>query len=372
MNNFFNTLIVKFASPCNLNCTYCYEYNTGDDSWKSKPKFISVEIAHLLNQRIKEFLIDSSLSKINVVAHGGEPLLLGAKRLNEIFSAISDGIEEKINFGMQTNAILVNNDIIDVLKKHDVKCGVSVDGNFEHHRHRVYHNGKPSFDDTIKGYHLLEQNNLVAGILCVVDFETNPIDVLDTLCGLNPKQLDLLQPFFNHDHTLGKDKLGELFFNWMGRAFEYYMSKPAWHHIKIRLFEAALFSFLSNKSNSDWFGGPHANYLVIESDGNYDLIDHLKSIGSFGKQISNLSMNLRENSFKDANNAIHDTYLRLNLTSSPDICKTCDLEKKCGGGYYPTRFSSVNNSLNNESVYCSGLKLLFNKISDLIKVENKE
>ena len=43
MDKYFNTLIVKFASPCNLNCTYCYEYNTGDDSWKKKPKFISLK-----------------------------------------------------------------------------------------------------------------------------------------------------------------------------------------------------------------------------------------------------------------------------------------------------------------------------------------
>ena len=59
MDKYFNTLIVKFASPCNLNCTYCYEYNTGDDSWKKKPKFISAENAKILNNRLREYLIDS-------------------------------------------------------------------------------------------------------------------------------------------------------------------------------------------------------------------------------------------------------------------------------------------------------------------------
>ena len=364
MDKYFNTLIVKFASPCNLNCTYCYEYNTGDDSWKKKPKFISAENAKILNNRLREYLIDSELQKINIVSHGGEPLLLGSKKLDEIFSIIKDGIEDKLNFGMQTNAVLVNTDIIEVLKKHNVKCGVSIDGNSQHNKFRVFHNGKSTYEDTVKGYNLISENDLVAGILCVVDFETNPEEVLDSLCSLNPRQLDLLQPFFNHDHPLGTEKLGDLFYNWFATAFDYYMNKPEWHHIQVRIFEAALFSTLSKKSNSDWFGGPHGNYLVIETDGNYDILDHLKSIGSYGKNISNLKMNLKDYSFISANNQIHEVYKKYNIKSPPDSCSTCIQKEKCGGGYYPTRYSSKNNSLNNQSVYCKGLMSFFSKLEN--------
>lgn len=362
MENYFNTLVIKFASPCNLNCTYCYEYNTGDDSWKKKPKFFSYELAKVLNKRIKDYLKESSIDKINIIAHGGEPLLLGSERLDNVFSAISEGIEDRLNIGMQTNAVLVNAEIIDVLKKYNVKCGVSIDGNITHNRHRIFHNGKSSYQDTLRGYHLLETHDLLAGILCVVDFETDPIEVLDNLCGLKPKQLDLLQPFFNHDHALGSENLGKMFYNWFGTAFDYYMKKPEWHAIQVRIFEAALFSSLSNKFNSDWFGGPHGNYLVIESDGNYDILDHLKSIGSYGKKISNLSMNLNDFTLMEANQQIHATYQKFNIKSPPDTCKTCEYEKKCGGGYYPTRYNSENGSLNNQSVYCSGLLKFFKNI----------
>lgn len=362
MHKYFNTLIVKFASPCNLNCTYCYEYNTGDNSWKTKPKYFSPDLAHELNFRIKEYLGYTGFQKLNIVAHGGEPLLLGPQKLDELFTILSRGLKGVINFGMQTNAVLVSDEIISVLKKHGVKCGVSIDGNKYHNRHRVNHAGKESYDDTIRGYHLLNKHSLVAGILSVVDFETNPIEVLDSLCTLEPKQLDLLQPFFNHDHPKGKTVLGDLFYKWFNSAFDYYMQKPQWHDIQIRIFEAALFSHFSSKSNSDWFGGPHGNYLVIESDGNYDILDHLKSIGSYGKQISNLCMNLNKNSFKEANDAIWDSYKKFNIKSPPDGCIGCEYEKKCGGGYYPTRFSSTNNSLNNPSVYCFGLIKFFKKL----------
>jgi uncharacterized protein len=362
MDKYFNTLIVKFASPCNLNCTYCYEYNTGDNSWKKKPKFFSKENAKMLNERIKEYLNDTALQKINIVAHGGEPLLLGAQSLDEILYIIKEGIEDKINLGMQTNAVLVNEQIVEVLKTHNVKCGVSIDGNITHNRFRVFHNGKSSYEDTLKGFKLLNANNLVAGILCVVDFETDPKEVLDSLCELNPRQLDLLQPFFNHDHPLGAEKLGNLFYNWFSTAFDYYMNKPEWHQIQVRIFEAALFSTLTNRSNSDWFGGPHGNYLVIETDGNYDVLDHLKSIGSFGKQISNLTMGLNDSSLITANEQVHYIYKKYNIKAPPDKCIACIQKEKCGGGYYPTRYSSINNSLNNQSVYCEGLMSFFSKL----------
>ena len=51
---FINTLVVKIASRCNLNCTYCYMYNKGDTTYLKQPKVISNDI------------IDSLISKIIV------------------------------------------------------------------------------------------------------------------------------------------------------------------------------------------------------------------------------------------------------------------------------------------------------------------
>ena len=39
-----DTVLVKTASRCNLNCTYCYVYNLGDDGWKSQPRRMSSEV----------------------------------------------------------------------------------------------------------------------------------------------------------------------------------------------------------------------------------------------------------------------------------------------------------------------------------------
>jgi uncharacterized protein len=370
MEAYFNTVILKVASLCNLNCTYCYEYNTGDTSWKNKPKFFSLELAKILNVRIKDYVHVSGLERLHIILHGGEPLLLGSERLDALLSQITMGITDKVRIGMQTNAVLIDESILKVLKKFSVKCGVSIDGNFFNNRNRVFHNGKSSHSETISGYSKLKSHGLVAGILCVVDFESDPREVLESLCTLAPKQIDLLQPFLNHDSSLGINRLGELFYDWFKEAYDYYMEQPKWHEIQIRLFEAALFSLISKKSNSDWFGGPHGNYMVVETDGNYDVLDHLKSLGAFGKQISNLKLNLHESSFEEANNQIHAIYRDNELISPPNQCLDCKHLNHCGGGYYPTRYNSVNKSLNNQSVYCEGLFNFFEHINYKLHYEH--
>ena len=65
---------------------------------------------------------------------------------------------------------------------------------------------------------------------------------------------------------------------------------------------------------------------------------------------------------KEIVNKIQEIYTKYNIKSPPDSCLNCEFKDQCGGGYYPTRFSSINNSLNNSSVYCTGLFSFFNDL----------
>ena len=46
------TYILKVASRCNLNCTYCYVYNKGDDSWRAQPRRMTDETVWALLGRV--------------------------------------------------------------------------------------------------------------------------------------------------------------------------------------------------------------------------------------------------------------------------------------------------------------------------------
>ena len=51
-----DTVLVKVASRCNINCTYCYVYNMGDDGWQDMPALISRETIAALARAITSSL----------------------------------------------------------------------------------------------------------------------------------------------------------------------------------------------------------------------------------------------------------------------------------------------------------------------------
>ena len=175
----FNTVILKVAAPCNLNCSYCYEYNRGDESWRLKPKHLLAEIATQVGKRIAEYCLDNNIKKFDVNLHGGEPLLLGASGLRAIFDALilsSGGV--KLKLGIQTNATLVTPEILDTLEDYNATVGVSIDGSKRNNRYRIDHRGVEAYERIVKGLNLIrERKNLYSGLLCVVDLDLSLIHI---------------------------------------------------------------------------------------------------------------------------------------------------------------------------------------------------
>ncbi len=232
-----DTIILKCAAPCNLRCTYCYEYSTGDDTWRGKPAFLGGGVARQLGERIAEYLDGKADQAINVVAHGGEPLLMGAALLDSTFEEISDAAGAgRVKFGLQTNGVLLTEEVCDVIRRWEVKVGVSLDGSPEHNERRVDHSGRASHSEAIAGIELLRQYcpQNFGGLLCVVDFERDPESVLGFLLNLKPRSIDLLQPFVTHDTLEATEgQLVERFGDWMVRAARFWLERPEYHHVKI-------------------------------------------------------------------------------------------------------------------------------------------
>ena len=65
-------LLVKVASRCNIDCSYCYWFR--DAAVYDKPKLMSADVLHRLLQRIEEHVAKNSLIDFPIILHGGEPL----------------------------------------------------------------------------------------------------------------------------------------------------------------------------------------------------------------------------------------------------------------------------------------------------------
>ena len=69
-----DTVLVKTASRCNFDCSYCYVYHGADSSWRFQPKRMGREVAAAVRARLVEQAERQEMG-FAVVLHGGEPLL---------------------------------------------------------------------------------------------------------------------------------------------------------------------------------------------------------------------------------------------------------------------------------------------------------
>lgn len=352
-----NTVILKVAAPCNLDCSYCYEYNRGDDSWRHKPKFLPAQTAEQVGQRISEYCLAKGIKKFRVNLHGGEPLLLGAGRLRDLLDTLLTSARGvRLQFGVQTNGTLVTAEILDVLQDYRVAIGVSIDGGYAHNRWRVDHGGRPAYDAIVSGLNLVRRcPRLFAGLLAVVDLDTEPEDVLDGLGAFEPPSIDFLPPFGNYDNppfgAPAKYGLGE----WMVRAFDHWMASTRLQVIRIRYLEDALVAVVSGESRSDWFGLHPPGYVVVATDGAFEGLDTLKVAGEVGRTTG---MTVWSASFDDL--LKHDVLaMRMRgLEGLAPECRRCPIVGWCGGGYLPTRFGR-GNGYDNPSYYCADMQRIF-------------
>ena len=140
-----SSFLIKVHSRCNLMCDYCYEYNCGNTSWRAKPREMSWEVYTRAVDRVLEHAEKHGLKDIFFSFHGGEPLLRkpdffrrAVYRAREIFNARGINIE----FGMQSNATLLPEELADPLNELKSGRGVSLDGPEEiHNEFRIYSTG---------------------------------------------------------------------------------------------------------------------------------------------------------------------------------------------------------------------------------------
>src|SRR6266436_8274810 len=94
-----DTVLVKVASRCNINCTYCYVYNMGDSGWAEMPNHISHETTLAVAKSLEE-LTRIQTRPFAVVLHGGEPLILGSRKLGAVLSTLRSAVPSECSFGL--------------------------------------------------------------------------------------------------------------------------------------------------------------------------------------------------------------------------------------------------------------------------------
>ena len=174
---FLDTVLIKVVSVCNLNCSYCYVYNSEDVSYKEQPTMMTKETIHSVSKSLIEQSKQQNIG-FAIVIHGGEPLMLGIEKMELLLSLLRETLsKDTFPISIQTNGLLIKDSFINLFFKYDATISVSIDGNNKmNDLSRIDHNGDSSYLKVIKGIENLQKNNidLFSGTLSVIHPQTNP------------------------------------------------------------------------------------------------------------------------------------------------------------------------------------------------------
>ena len=363
----FREFILKLHSRCNLACDYCYVYESEDQSWRSRPKTISETVISRVAYRIAEHVEHHGLDEIEVVLHGGEPLLAGTKTIDftvtEIRSAVPDFC--RVDFTMQTNGVLLTERMLDLLDIHRIGIAVSLDGDQEgHDRHRRYADGRGSHFAVRRGLDLLADRyrHLYQGILCAIDLANDPVATYESLLDTEPPRIDFL---LAHG-TWAAPPPGHApeetpYAQWLTTVFERWYRAEKWE-TGVRFFEEVMNMVLGGHSASENIGLSPVVMVVVETDGTLQQVDTLKT--SFpGAPETGLSV--FQHSFDMALRHPGVVARQIGTTALCEECRGCPVRDLSGGGAYAHRYRKATGYLN-PSVYCADLYRLVRHIETAI------
>lgn len=371
-NAICKALVVKVASRCNLNCTYCYMYNMGDTTYKNQPKVMQHDVIGALINEINSYCLKYELKTFLIVFHGGEPLLTGKDFYEDFVTAEKKIIGDKVRliYTIQTNAVLLTDAWCELFARLNITVGISLDGTAAiNNKYRIDHSGKGSYDRIVKGLKIAQNNakiNRALGIITVINNSVSPYEVYSHFKELGIRKADFLFPDANYEHQPIRTYNNPLtveyeYGQWLSDLFDLWIADDS-SRIKINFFENIILTLLGERVSNEVIGTENNELLVIETDGSIESVDTLRICGN---GITKEDINIKTSGLADAFN---NEMVKLYYSANKNLCKTCSscpVSEVCGGGYLPHRYKN-SNGFDNPSVYCKDLMKLITHIQNNI------
>ena len=365
-----DTVLLKVASRCNLDCGYCYVYHMGDEAWRLQPKHMPVAV-ELATVRQLADLYSRQGQALSVVLHGGEPLVIGTRRVHRLCQQLRRALPPPCGVHVQTNGVLLTDEIIDIFVQFNVGISISIDGPSEvHDRTRIDHTGRGSHRLVAKAISRLTSRSdaipLFAGVLAVIDPTSRPDLVYAALKETGAPSIDFLARDGNHTCLpSGKASVGSTEYGrWMVGLLNVYLSDPT--PPRIRVFDDMLRIILGGRAQKEGVGTTDYGILVIETDGRIHKNDTLKVAHQGADRFANKSWSVLSDSLLDVvrTDAYADYYRQQRPTAR--ACRVCPELAVCGGGMVAHRWSK-DRGFDNPSVYCADQLLLIEHMRNWIE-----
>ena len=363
----FTFVLVKLASRCNINCTYCYWFR--DAEVYRKPAVLTAEAESAFCERLEQHIEEFGLEHFILVFHGGEPLLFPKHRfieLQEKLLAIQHRTGCRIERGVAPTPILIDREWAEIFKRYGVMVSVSLDGPPEIQRQasrRFQRQGHPC--RRIAGHRVpaRRRESTRGSSRSAIRRPTRNRSCRTWSRSSASSSSTSFRP--DATHSDNPPQIADYFI----KLFDVWFDRFAAQGVRIKTLDSMIQGLLGNLSVSDTVGLGPIETVTLMTDGSLEPLDVLRIIGDGStKTDSSVLKNVLQDVQSDPRwREAYEASLRL-----CDTCLKCEYLDACGGGHLAQRWSRERR-FDNPSVYCESWKRIFGhmwkRISPTLVVE---
>ncbi len=370
--NDFQIFAKPVGSSCNLSCTYCYYLD-------KEPNDYGFGILRMSDELLENYIINHiEATNGDIVMfswHGGEPLLAGIpfyRKALEFQNRFLPRGKRVLN-GLQTNGTLLDKEWCQFLSGNGFFVGISLDGPQKFHdQFRINNGGIGTFNQVLKGFHLLRQYGIIPEILCVVNSSNveHPLWVYSFLRDLGPEYLTFL-PLVNkdnekesHNAVTADSVSAEAFGDFLIAIYEEWMYRDI-GKIKIQVIEEALRTAFNQDHTLCIFKKECGGVPIVTHSGDVYSCDHYVDGDHFMGNLMNVPLQ------EMLNSDIQTDFGRKKRTMLPAICTSCPVLSMCNGECPKNRFITTPDGEFGLNYLCSGYRKFFTHLQPFIEEVRK-
>jgi uncharacterized protein len=352
----FQVFVKPVGALCNLDCVYCY-YLEKEHIY---PLGESFQMPYdVLEKYITQHIEASPEQIIRFSWHGGEPTLLGLEYFRKITSLQHKHKppNKTITNGIQTNGTLLDDDWGLFFAQEGFAVGISIDGPKEmHDKYRFTKDHKPTHEQTIRGYKILQKHGVATDILCVINSHNvrYPLLVYRFFKQINAQYITFL-PLVEREVNGEVNPISVSPEEWgvfLCTVFDEWISRDI-GKIKVQIFEEAARTAFNQEHSLCIFRPTCGNVPVIEHNGDFFSCDHFVDDEHHLGNIKDVHL------VELLESPEQRSFGRAKLEKLPRICRECDVRDMCNGGCPKNRFIMTPDGEQGLNYLCLGYKQFF-------------
>lgn len=334
------------SMSCQASCSYCFGPHHGP--------IMNPEIVSKVIEYIVIITSETVFNNVKITFHGGEPLLAGYEILNNFLSRFTSVLyRKKLEFGIQSNLWLLDNELCALFKKHNVDIGTSLDGPADI---TDLQRGKGYFEKTFAGIQKARMAGLSVG--CIATFTADSVhrwrEVFDFFIS---NRLDFsihtalpTNGTKHFDYSLTPSEYGSL----LCEMFDYYIKYRK--EISVSTLDQIIKSFVKNSGQVCTFRDCTGMFIAIDALG--DIYPCQRFCGNIDFKIGSIyAMPQLEDLDKKNLSGI----LAQHRNKILEQCKDCNHFNYCKGGC-PYSALSCKPNVTFRDPYCEAYKEVFDFI----------